>query len=146
LTRRIFTSYIQNGILPEISEADRPNNNLTLYTRDQIIYYFLAQQLKALTKLENISTMFAYMRELSFDAKETFDLYYGLYEEFKEIIPMLMEGVLKEILDEPEINLEDVYKEEIENLMPFIWLIMGKACIDYYNEYMNKLREKPIVE
>ncbi len=147
ITRRIFTSYIKNGILPETEEANRVNDNFTLYTKEQIIYFYLAQKLKSLTKLENISKLFSKLRsdEIGFTAQDIYGFFdmgtESLIEEIKVAIFENIKQLLSADLEKDSsngVNLENELEENKDVLFSLILLVMAKCCIDGFNEYMKK--------
>lgn len=146
ITRRIFTSYIQNGILPEIDEANRLNEKFTLYTREQIIYYYLAQQLKPLTKLEHISKLFSLLRtdEIGLNAQDIygfFDIGNTIYAEIEKAILESIKELLIENLTEDGDSVQDLenqFDAKKKYLMPLLWLVMAKCCMDSFNEHMKE--------
>ncbi|MDJ0306785.1 DUF1836 domain-containing protein [Dehalobacter sp.] len=152
ITRRIFTSYIQNGILPETEKANRLNDKFTLYTKDQIVYFYLAQQLKSLTKLENISKLFSALRndEIGLSAQDVYELF-NLGNEFYAEIEVTLVKTIKELLisniteDGNSVeDLENEFEESKEILMPLLWLVMAKCCIDGFNEHVKNFDKRGI--
>jgi len=149
ITRRIFTHYIQNGILPKIDVENRLNDNFTLYTRDQIIYYIMAQQLKSLTKLDNISKLFNQIREnnnkrMPFDTNDVFEFYSNITSYmptmFQEILYRFLNDYFKEVfLDGISLNSDETiaFDKQMRAISSLLLLVFSKSAIDYFDEVMK---------
>lgn len=140
ITRRIFTSYIQNGILPPITDENQPNDKMNYYTKEQILYYIMAQQLKSVVKLDDLSRLFGQLRDLDEEdnSVEIFKLYVEMYEVYKSMMKSTVKELIEKIimpdlLDENK-ECTDEMSNETRVLMKFSLLISCKAIIDMYDE------------
>ena len=140
ITRRIFTSYIQNGILPPIMDENQPNDKMNYYTKEQILYYIMAQQLKSVVKLDDLSRLFGQLRDLDEEdnSVEIFKLYVEMYEVYKSMMKSTVKELIEKIimpdlLDENK-ECTDEMPNETRVLMKFSLLISCKAIIDMYDE------------
>ncbi|GEM_PF-5335216 len=142
ITRRMFTSYIKAGILPEIDEKNKPNNNLNYYTKDQILYYIMAQQLKDLTQLDNISYLFKEIRnnkELGYDSKDIFEIYFESYEMGKNQINTVYKDLLSKISGDYDVeNKTEAFEEGVMHLGQLVILAISRAFIDNFNSIYKK--------
>ncbi|MEQ2529421.1 hypothetical protein WMO40_22375 [Bacillaceae bacterium CLA-AA-H227] len=146
ITRRKFTSYIEQGLLPE---GVKKNEKLTLYLKEHILRYMFIVKYKNYLPLNRIKKYlettqpaFLIMRWNSiFNPLEELDF----KEAIKPIIDIFIDPIQELIDDELEGEFEEYSDEEVNIMKSYlssfivtnILLQYGKAYLDMFDEIMN---------
>jgi hypothetical protein len=146
ITRRKFTSYIEQGLLPE---GIKKNEKLTIYLKEHALRYMVIAKYKDYLPLNRLKSYFqsthpAYKIlgwESGFNPFETFDFkdfikpVIGVFQEqIKEIIEDELEGEFVEYSNE-EVSAMKTYLESF--ILSNLLLQYGKAYLDMFDELLN---------
>ncbi len=150
ITRKMFITYIKDGLLP--SDHDVKNKNYSFYTKNQIIYYVLIDMFKPILPLNKVKLLFNDILKPMIDDIGLERTYLALGEMISYMVTRFQEAVEMAIKEEKlginpfDINISDVTDDEktkakyhIERYANLVTLCMARGALDFYKHSPNTL-------
>ena len=152
ITRKMFITYIKDGLLP--SEHDVKNKNFSFYTKNQIIYYILVDMFKPILPLNKVKELLSNILKPMIDDIGLERTYMALGEMIRYMIDRFEEAVKMAIKEEklgikavgsnlPEESEDEKAKAKyhIEQYTDLVTLCMARGALDFYKYSPNTLLE-----
>jgi len=152
ITRKMFITYIKDGLLP--SEHDVKNKNFSFYTKNQIIYYILVDMFKPILPLNKVKELLSNILKPMIDDIGLERTYMALGEMIRYMIDRFEEAV-KMAIKEEKLGIKTVVsdlpgdtddekakaKYHIEQYADLVTLCMARGALDFYKYSPNTLLE-----
>ena len=152
ITRKMFFTYLKEGLLPSGHEVK--NSNYSFYTKEQIIYYILIDMFKPILPLSKVKTLFNDLLKqtiddvgLEFTYKALCDMTSYMASRFEEAVAAAIkeeQSRLKELsVKIPEETDDETKKAEyhIAHYATLVTLCMARGALDFYKLSPNTLLE-----
>ena len=153
ITRKMFITYIKDGLLP--SDHDVKNNNYSFYTKNQIIYYVLVDMFKPILPLNKVKILLNEVLKPMIEDIGLERTYMALYEMIGYMVIRFKEAVEVAIKEEKlginplDLNIAKETDDEkarakyhIEQYANLVTLCMARGALDFYKYSPNTLLEQ----
>lgn len=150
ITRKMFLSYLKDGLLPGGHEVK--NANFSYYTKEQILYYILVDMFKPILPLNKIKVLFnitlkPIIEDMGVEAtyKTLYTIVLYMTHKFEESVSMVINeniSTMKNFLSESMrgTSVENaVVRQNIEQYTNLVTLCMSRGAFDFYKYSPNTL-------
>ena len=152
ITRKMFFTYLKDGLLPSGHEVK--NSNYSFYTKEQIIYYILIDMFKPILPLSKVKALFNDVLKptiddvgLGFTYKALCDMTSYMASRFEEAVAAAIkeeQSSLKELSVKISEETDDETKKveyHIAHYATLVTLCMARGALDFYKLSPNTLLE-----